>query len=367
MSEDRRAQEGPTPEVLATVESDFTSALEGARGDGDALQRLRSEYFGPKGRLTGLLRAVGQLPPAERRDAGQNTNKLKHRLESGLTDAIESHEAAARAAELQRGRLDMSLDGRTNRPQGAFHPVSRMIREMTDIFARMGFSVETGPEVEADWYNFEALNFPPDHPARDMQDTFFVRPPNAAKMVTNLKHRGQSDALVLRTHTSPVQIRSMEALGAPIRVISPGRVYRCDEDRTHSPMFHQIEGLWIDEGISLAHLKGVLSSFVNALFGERAMRLRPSFFPFVEPGVEVDIECVFCGGAGCKVCKHTGWMEILGAGMVHPAVLENCNIDAERFTGFAFGLGVDRVAMLRWQIDDLAHLFRSDVRFLGQL
>ena len=348
---------GPTPEVLAAVESDFTSALELSRGDGEALQRLRSEYFGPKGRLTGLLRSVGQLPPAERRDAGQNTNKLKQRLEAGLTEALDAHEAAAREAELKKGRLDMTLVGRPNRPQGAFHPITRLIREMNDIFSRIGFSVATGPEVESDWYNFEALNFPPEHPARDMQDTFFVRPPDARAM----------KALVLRTHTSPVQIRSMEAQGAPIRVISPGRVYRCDEDRTHSPMFHQIEGLWVDEGISMAHLKGVLSSFVNALFGERGVRFRPSFFPFVEPGVEVDIECVFCGGKGCRVCKQTGWIEILGAGMVHPVVLENCNIDSERFTGFAFGLGVDRIAMLRWQIDDLAHLFRSDVRFLGQL
>ena len=357
MSELTTAQTGPTPEVLTEVESDFASALEGARGDGEALQRLRSEYFGPKGRMTGLLRSVGQLPPAERRNAGQNTNKLKQKLEAGLTEAIEAQEASAREAELQKSRLDMSLGGRLNRPRGAFHPISRMIREITDIFTRMGFSVATGPEVETDWYNFEALNFPPEHPARDMQDTFFVRAPDARAI----------KSLVLRTHTSPVQIRSMEATGAPIRVIAPGRVYRCDEDRTHSPMFHQIEGLWVDSGISLAHLKGVLSSFVNALFGERGVRFRPSFFPFVEPGVEVDIECVFCSGQGCRVCKHTGWMEILGAGMVHPAVLENCNVDPERFTGFAFGLGVDRVAMLRWQIDDLAHLFRSDVRFLGQL
>lgn len=357
MSEETTGPVGPTPEVLTAVESDFASALAEAKGDGEALQRLRSQYFGPKGRLTGLLRSVGQLPPADRRAAGQNTNQLKQRLEASLTEAIESQEAAARAADLQAGRLDMSLSGRPDRPTGAFHPITRIIREMTDIFARMGFTVATGPEVEADWYNFEALNFPPEHPARDMQDTFFVKPPDARAM----------KALVLRTHTSPVQIRTMEAEGAPIRVISPGRVYRCDEDATHSPMFHQIEGLWVDEGISMAHLKGVLSSFVNALFGERGVRFRPSFFPFVEPGVEVDIECVFCNGRGCRVCKQTGWIEVLGAGMVHPAVLENCNIDSERFTGFAFGLGVDRVAMLRWQVDNLAHLFRSDVRFLGQL
>ncbi len=339
------------------MEQTFRSELEAARSDPDALSQLRSQYFGPKGRVTGLLRSVGQLAPELRREAGQNTNKLKNALEGELKQILDHLAAEEKERELRRNRLDMSLSGRATRPLGAIHPVNRVIYEMTDIFHRMGFDVRSGPEVELDWYNFEALNFPADHPARDMQDTFFVQPPD---------ERSQRE-LLLRTHTSPVQIRSMEKEGAPIRIISPGRVYRCDDDASHSPMFHQIEGLWVDEGVSMAHLKGVLTSFISALFGKRSVRFRPSFFPFVEPGVEVDVQCVFCDGEGCRVCKQTGWMEILGAGMVHPAVLEACKIDPERFTGFAFGLGIDRVAMLRWHVDDLAHLFRSDLRFLEQI
>ena len=350
---------GPTPEVLAQLEAAFGAELSEAeaRAALAALQALKSRYFGPKGTVSLLLRAVGKLPPEARRDAGQSANQVKRGLEARLEAILGGLEAQAREAALLRARLDMTLPGRAPVPRGAIHPVNRVIREMTDIFHRIGFEVATGPEVELDWYNFEALNFPPDHPARDMQDTFFVRPPDAARVRD----------LVLRTHTSPVQIRAMEARGAPIRIISPGRVYRHDSDATHSPMFHQIEGLWVDEGTSLAHLKGVLSSFINAMFGERPMRLRPSFFPFVEPGVEVDMQCMLCDGAGCRLCKATGWLEILGAGMVHPKVLDNCKIDSERYTGFAFGLGVDRIAMLRWKLDELGHLFRSDVRFLTQI
>lgn len=359
MSTETAAPEAPTPEVLRTVESAFHEELDRARKteDHDALVALRSRYFGPKGRVTLLLRGVGRLPPETRREAGQNANRIKAVLEGELSEVLDTLEAARKEAELHRSRVDVTLPGRRPLPAGALHPVNRLILEMKEIFQRLGFDVATGPEVETDWYNFEALNFPPDHPARDMQDTFFVRPPAGRRMAN----------LVLRTHTSPVQIRSLETNGAPIRVIAPGRVYRCDSDATHSPMFHQIEGLWVDEGVSLAHLKGVLSSFIAALFGARPLRLRPSYFPFVEPGVEVDIRCVFCEGSGCRVCKGTGWMEILGAGMVHPAVLENCGVDCERYTGFAFGLGVDRIAMNRYHIDDLAHLFRSDVRFLGNL
>lgn len=353
---------GPTPEVLSALDTAFRAELDEARAGADlvVLQALKSRYFGPKGMLTGLLRSVGKLPPEQRRDAGQNTNKLKKALEGALTEILDRLEAEAKAAELRRDRLDMTLPGRRPAPAGAPHPVNRVIAEMTDIFHRMGFEVATGPEVELDWYNFEALNFPPDHPARDMQDTFWVESPAG-------RPQKPGHDLVLRTHTSPVQIRALEARGAPLRIISPGRVFRHDDDATHSPMFHQIEGLWVDEGISLAHLKGVLSSFINALFGARPMRLRPSFFPFVEPGVEVDMQCVFCDGDGCRLCKGTGWMEILGAGMVHPNVLENCKVDSERYTGFAFGLGVDRIAMLRWRLDELGHLFRSDLRFLGQI
>ena len=346
-------------EDLAALESAFRQAVSAAKAaaDPEALQRIRSGFFGPKGRITLLLRSVGKLPPEQRPTAGRETNRVRQALEAELRQAIERVESAQRERALKSARHDMTLPGRPNRPRGAVHPVNRVIRELVEIFARMGFDVATGPEVELDWYNFTALNFPPDHPARDMQDTFFVRPPD---------DRGMKE-LVLRTHTSPVQIRAMGARGAPIRIVSPGRVYRCDSDASHSPMFHQIEGLWVDEGVSFAHLKGVLTSFINAQFGERKVRFRPSFFPFVEPGAEVDIECVLCSGEGCRACKGVGWMEVLGAGMVHPAVLEACKIDSERYTGFAFGLGIDRVAMLRWHIDDLAHLFRSDMRFLEQI
>ena len=347
----------PTPEVLAAVQEEFSVQLAEAGQNEEELQRIRSTFFGPKGRLTRLLKSVGQLPPEARRDAGRMTNEVKRSLEGALTEVLEATAAQALEKELRRGRLDMSLPGRRQQPRGSLHPVTQINNEMVDIFARMGFEVAGGPEVETDFHNFGALNFPDDHPARDMQDTFFVRSPDDRP----------PGSLVLRTHTSPVQIRAMMAQGAPIRIVAPGRVYRCDSDPTHSPMFHQIEGLWVDEGVSMAHLRGVLTGFINALFGERGVRLRPSFFPFVEPGVEVDLECVFCDGAGCSVCKQTGWMEILGAGMVHPNVLRACNIDAEKYTGFAFGLGIDRVAMLRWAVDDLAHMFRSDVRFLSQI
>lgn len=377
---DARGAEAPTPEVLEAVEARFRAELAeaAARPGLEALLALRSAYLGPKGQLTGLLRSVGKLPPEVRREAGASTNRLKQALEADLGALIEAREAEAREAELRKSRLDLTLPARRARPSGKVHPVNRLVGEMTDIFLRMGFSVARGPEVELDAYNFGKLNFPEDHPARDMQDTFFVLgPEQGGKAEADARDEALAEGRLLRTHTSPVQIRSMELMGAPIRIISPGRVYRCDADATHSPMFHQIEGLWVDEGVSLGHLKGVLSSFVAALFGERAMRLRPSFFPFVEPGVEVDIACVFCGGSGiredaggrgpCRPCKQSGWMEVLGAGMVHPNVLSACSIDPERFTGFAFGLGVDRLAMLRYEVDDISHLYRGDARFLAQL
>jgi phenylalanyl-tRNA synthetase alpha chain len=347
--------QGPTPDVLQRSEADFEAAL-GDAHDLEGLMAVRSRFFGPKGRLTLLLRSVGQLPPEARREAGQNTNAVKRRLEAQLDARIGEEERQAKEAELRKDPLDLTLPGRRPVPAGVEHPTIRTMEKMIDVLVRMGFQLADGPEVETDWYNFEALNFPPDHPARDMQDTFFV------------KGRGLAEPdLVLRTHTSPVQIRMMQAQGAPIRIIAPGRVFRCDSDATHSPSFFQVEGLMVDEGISMAHLKGVLQSFINQMFGRRPARFRPSFFPFVEPGVEVDMQCARCDGAGCRLCKMTGWMEILGAGMVHPAVLEACGVDAERFTGFAFGLGVDRIAMIRHSIDDLGHLFRSDVRVLEQL
>lgn len=313
-------------------------------------EQLRSEYFGPKGKFTLLTRGIGQLPPEQRKDAGRRINEVKSQGEGKLTALISQIEAAARDQELKKSRIDLTLPARASQHPGAIHPIYRIIYEMTDLFARMGFEVAAGPEVELDHYNFEALNFPKDHPARDMQDTFFV-----------------DGGALLRTHTSPVQIREMEKNGAPIRIVVPGRVYRKDDDPTHSPMFHQIELLCVGEGISFAHLKGVLTSFLNAFFGSRAVRFRPSFFPFVEPGCEVDMRCVGCEGSGCRICKNTGWMEILGAGMVHPYLLESVNIDPEKYTGFAAGLGIDRIAMLRYGIDHLSHLFKGDVRFLGQL
>ncbi|MGF1508531.1 MAG: phenylalanine--tRNA ligase subunit alpha [Myxococcota bacterium] len=349
------AEEGPSPLALDRAERSFAEALTTA-SDLDALHTVRSQFFGPKGQLTLMLRSVGRLPPEERREAGQKTNEVKRRLEAELEARIEEETARRKEAELRRERLDLTLPGRRPVPVGGTHPTIRTMEKMVDIFTGMGFSLADGPEVETDWYNFEALNFPPNHPARDMQDTFFV------------KGRGLAEPdLVLRTHTSPVQIRVLEAHGAPVRIIAPGRVFRCDSDATHSPSFFQVEGLLVDEGVSMAHLKGVLQSFINQMFGERPARFRPSFFPFVEPGVEVDMQCARCDGAGCRLCKMTGWMEILGAGMVHPNVLEACKVDAERYTGFAFGLGVDRVAMIRHAVDDLGHLFRSDIRVLEQL
>lgn len=347
---------GPTPEALAQVEAEFRAGLEAA-DDLAGLQALKSRFFGPKGVVTSLLRGVGQLEPAARREAGQSTNQLKQRLEGELDRRIEALERRAKEEELSKDRVDLTLPGRRPVPTGGLHPTIRVMEDMIEIFSEMGFGLASGPEVETDWHNFGALNFPEDHPARDMQDTFFVAPHDL----------GGREDLVLRTHTSPVQIRTMLRAGAPLRIIAPGRVYRCDSDATHSPSFHQIEGLMVDEGVSMAHLKGVLQSFINGMFGRREARFRPSFFPFVEPGVEVDMRCVFCEGDGCRTCKQTGWIEILGAGMVHPFVLESGGIDPERFTGFAFGLGVDRVAMLRYRIDDLGHLFRTDMRVLGQL
>ncbi|MBI4817838.1 MAG: phenylalanine--tRNA ligase subunit alpha [Deltaproteobacteria bacterium] len=345
---------------LKALESSFATDLGAISTDAsDAAQQLlllKSVYLGPKGKLTAVLRGLGKLTAEERPAAGRESNRARQAIEAGLDRAVSEAEAKKKQRELTSGRLDMTLPGR--RPHlGSIHPVHRVIREAVGIFERMGFEVATGPEVELDWFNFGALNFPADHPARDMQDTFFVKAPDA---------RANGEVL-LRTHTSPVQIRAMSARGAPIRIVSPGRVYRCDSDATHSPMFHQIEGLWVDEGVSFAHLKGVLMSFVNAFFGERRSRFRPSFFPFVEPGAEMDMECALCRGAGCRVCKGTGFIEILGAGMVHPNVLRAANIDPERYTGFAFGMGMDRVAMSRYGIDDLKHLFQGDVRFLGQL
>ncbi len=315
----------------------------------EALQELRVKYLGKKGALTALMKGIGALPPAERPFLGQVINSVKEELEGLIDGTLGSIRAAAKAERLRRERLDVTLPGRC-KPLGTKHPITLVIDDICEIFAGLGFQVAEGPEIELDYYNFEALNFPKDHPARDMQDTFFV-----------------DDNVLLRTHTSPVQIRTMLKHAPPVRIIAPGTVYRCDSDATHSPMFHQIEGLMVDKGITFGDLKGILTVFVNQYFGKNiGVRLRPSFFPFTEPSAEVDIACVICNGKGCRVCKNTGWLEILGAGMVDPEVYHHVHYDSETVSGFAFGMGIERIAMLRYGISDMRLLFDNDLRFLNQ-
>ncbi len=320
-----------------------------AASDEQRLQDIRVHFLGRKGELTALMKGVGGLPPEERPLIGQVVNAIKDEIEAALESALNVAREQQIANRLQSERVDVTLPGRRS-AGGSKHPITQVIEEVSDIFAGLGFSVAEGPEIEHDWYNFEALNFPPEHPARDMQDTFFV-----------------DNNLLLRTHTSPVQIRTMLKQKPPVRIIAPGTVYRCDSDATHSPMFHQIEGLMVDTGITFADLKGILTIFTNQLFGQKTgVRLRPSFFPFTEPSAEVDIACVICGGKGCRVCKQSGWLEILGAGMVDPEVFRHVNYDAEAFSGFAFGMGIERIAMLKYGINDMRLLFENDVRFLRQ-
>lgn len=310
------------------------------------IQNISVRYLGRKGILTQFLRNISKLPPNQRPLAGKKANQLKKSLENAFKDASEKFETNDQGGD--RG-IDVSLPGRPTF-SGSLHPITQINQEICEIFSKLGFDIAEGPEVELDYYNFEALNFPKDHPARDMQDTFFV-----------------SENIVLRTHTSPNQIRTMEKQSPPVRIIVPGKVYRCDSDLTHTPMFHQVEGLLVDENISFGDLKGVLTAFVHRMFDEQtSLRFRPSFFPFTEPSAEVDILCVMCRGKGCRVCSQTGWLEILGSGMVHPALYENVGYDADRFTGFAFGMGVDRIAMLKYGIDDIRKFFENDMRFLSQ-
>ena len=314
-----------------------------------ALQDIRVRFLGRKGELTGLMKGLGALSAEERPVVGQLVNTIKDEIESRLESALASARDREISHRLQSERIDVTLPGRRI-PCGTKHPITLVIEEVCDIFAGLGFSVAEGPEIEHDWYNFEALNFPPEHPARDMQDTFFVE-----------------NNLLLRTHPSPVQIRTMLKQKPPVRIIAPGTVYRCDSDATHSPMFHQIEGLMVDKGVTFGDLKGMLTIFTNQLFGQKTgVRLRPSFFPFTEPSAEVDIACVICGGKGCRVCKQSGWLEILGAGMVDPEVYRHVNYDSEEISGFAFGMGIERIAMLKYGINDMRLLFENDVRFLRQ-
>jgi len=335
----------------AALQSVHESALTklAQAGTEEELNRLKIETLGRKGKLTLLLRRVRELPPEGRRQAGEQANTVKQELEAKIEELlIHLHDEAKRQV-LAQEQLDITLPG-TPLPRGRVHPITQVMARVVDIFTRMGFQVEEGPQVELDYYNFEALNIPHDHPARDMHDTFYF-----------------SDEVLLRTHTSPVQIRVMENQHPPIQIIAPGAVYRRDSDISHTPMFHQVEGLMVDEGISFAHLKGVLTFFVHEIFGQGTpLRFRPSFFPFTEPSAEVDIGCVICKGEGCRVCKGSGWLEILGAGMVDPEVFRIVGYDPEEITGFAFGMGIERIAMLKYGINDIRLFFTNDLRFLRQ-
>jgi phenylalanyl-tRNA synthetase alpha chain len=312
------------------------------------LDQVRVRVLGRSGELTALLRSLGSIPAVERPRVGQEANDAKAQIEARIAERLQALKARERQEALAAERLDLTLPGRRT-PPGAVHPISCVQDEIIEIFEGLGFSVAQGPEIETDYYNFAALNFPDDHPARDMQDTFHISP----------------DTL-LRTHTSPVQIRTMKAQPPPVRAIFPGKVYRRDADITHSPMFHQVEGLAVDRHVTMADLKATLELFARQMFGPRSrLRFRPSFFPFTEPSAEADVLCFLCGGAGCRVCGD-GWLEILGSGMVHPNVLRNVGYDPEEVTGWAFGMGIDRVAMLKYGIDDIRLLFENDLRFLEQ-
>jgi phenylalanyl-tRNA synthetase alpha chain len=313
------------------------------------ISEIRVRVLGKKGGLTQLLKRLGTLPEENRREIGKKANQVKENTEARIEEALSRILERERREALEREKIDVTLPGRRI-PVGKRHPLTQTLHEIIDIFSRLGFEVVEGPEVELDYYNFEALNIPKGHPAREMQATFFI-----------------SEDVVLRTHTSPVQVRTMEKKRPPVRVICPGAVYRCDSDPTHSPMFHQVEGLLVDKGITFADLKGVLTVFVHQMFGkETRLRFRPSFFPFTEPSAEIDIECFICGGKGCGVCSHTGWLEILGSGMVDPAVYKFVDYDPEEVTGFAFGMGIERIAMLKYGINDIRLFFMNDLRFLRQ-
>ena len=321
-----------------------------AIGDEAELEQVKAKYLGKEGSLTALLKGLGKLSAEERPAAGARINQVKQGIEAALQQHRDALQQARLTQKLAAEALDVTLPGR-GLATGGLHPVTRTLERIEQLFHSLGFATASGPEIERDFYNFTALNIPENHPARAMHDTFYIDPQH-----------------VLRTHTSPVQVRYMETHQPPLKIIAPGRVYRCDSDVTHSPMFHQVEGLWIDEEVSFAMLKGVLADFMQQFFEreELAVRFRPSFFPFTEPSAEMDIACVICHGAGCRVCSHTGWLEVLGSGMVHPNVLKHVNIDSEKYLGFAFGLGVERLAMLRYGVNDLRLFYESDLRFLRQ-
>ncbi|PLX81720.1 MAG: phenylalanine--tRNA ligase subunit alpha [Desulfuromonas sp.] len=314
-----------------------------------ALQNVKTAFLGKKGEMTAIMKGMGKLSAEERPVIGALANTVKEGLEVALKDRFDQLRQQALQHRLASEKVDMTLPGRTMF-KGGKHPITLVMEELVDIFSSLGFGVSEGPEIEEDFYNFEALNIPKDHPARDMQDTFYI-----------------GDDVVLRTHTSPVQIRTMLQHAPPVRVIAPGTVYRRDSDLTHSPMFHQIEGFLVDKKVTFGDLKGVLTAFVEQFFGSgTGVRFRPSFFPFTEPSAEVDIACVICGGKGCRVCSHTGWLEILGSGMIDPEVFKAVKYDTEKFSGFAFGMGLERIAMLKYGVNDLRLFFENDLRFLSQ-
>ena len=337
-------------ETLNRIKAEALCAIASPETDDAALEALRIKYLGKKGELTAVLRGMGQLSPEERPVVGQLANEVRAEIETAITEKKASLADAALDAQLIAEKLDVTGPGKKSKV-GHRHPLTLVQRDMEEIFIGMGFSIAEGPEVEYDYYNFQALNIPENHPARDTQDTFYI-----------------TDKILLRSQTSPVQARTMEVQKPPIRIISPGRVYRSDAmDATHSPLFHQMEGLVVDKGITMGDLKGMLETFAKQEFGENTkVRFRPHHFPFTEPSAEVDISCFMCGGKGCRLCKGEGWIEILGAGMVHPNVLRNCGIDPEVYSGFAFGMGVERIAMLKYHIGDIRHFYDNDVRFIEQ-
>lgn len=331
--------------TIEQIEEEALKELE-ASTNAESIRALSIKYLGRKGLVTRFLRNISNLQQEKRPEAGRKANETRNNLEALFRQSLKQFETASHQP---NGQVDVSLPGRSVQ-YGSIHPITLITQQICNIFIRLGFDIVEGPEVETDYYNFEALNIPKNHPARDMQDTFYI-----------------SENVVLRTHTSPTQPRIMEKQRPPVRIIAPGKVYRCDSDLTHTPMFHQIEGLLVDRNVSFGDLKGVLTAFVHQMFDEEtSLRFRPSFFPFTEPSAEVDIRCVMCKGDGCRICSKTGWLEVLGAGMVHPAVFENVEYDTTHYTGFAFGMGVERIAMLKYGIDDIRKFFENDLRFLGQ-
>ncbi|WP_022669811.1 phenylalanine--tRNA ligase subunit alpha [Hippea alviniae] len=332
---------------MEELKKEFEEALKRISNQ-EELKQLKAAFVGKKGKITALFKKLKELSDDEKKEFGKRINELKEFVEEKVKEKQDELFRKAKLESLQKEAIDITLPGRTPFG-GGIHPITKTIMEIEDIFRSMGFSVEVGPEIELDLFNFELLNIPKEHPARDMQDTFYI-----------------NDNVVLRTHTSPTQIRVMKREKPPVMFISPGRVYRRDSDLTHSPMFHQVEGLLVDRNVRFSDLKGVLIEFLRKFFGDVPVRFRPSYFPFTEPSAEVDIGCVICGGKGCRVCSYTGYLEVLGCGMVHPNVLKNVGYDTDRFNGFAFGLGVERFAMLKYGIDNIRLFFENDIRFLEQ-